>query len=76
MGLGPENSTFWVTCYLEIMFPTFQTLDPPLKQILDSVDDDGSVLVHVCLLPLGGGGGVADCSIRTAAREFHIVGWE
>ena len=40
MSLGPWNPTkkwptgwtFWVTCYLEIMFPTFLTLDPhPLK---------------------------------------------
>ena len=25
----PIRWNFWVTCYLQIMFPTFQTLDPP-----------------------------------------------
>ena len=37
-GLWPHNPTknwpmlgsFWVTCYLKIVFPNFQILDPPL----------------------------------------------
>ena len=40
-GMGPQNPTkklahvgvLWVTCFLKIMLPNFQTLDPsPLKQ--------------------------------------------
>ena len=27
----PTLGSFWVTCYLKIVFPNFQTLDPPLK---------------------------------------------
>ena len=39
-GLGLQNRTkkfspgsFWVTCYLRIMFPKFVTLDPPLSYL-------------------------------------------
>ena len=40
-GLRPQNQTkklahvrvFWVTCYLKIVFPNLQTMDPPLIRI-------------------------------------------
>ena len=56
MGLGPQNPnkkltawwTFWVTCYLEILYPTFLTLDPPTLKLL-SIDLTTTVYMAVLM---------------------------
>ena len=51
-GLGLQNPTkklahvgvLWVTCYLKIVFPNFQTLDPPLKNFKIRLITESSVI--------------------------------